>query len=80
MSGAPVSVHPVRAARSCGAAAILWEDDLATPTALRACAAEGLAVWVWTVNAPFRLAERLAEDLEGVITDVPELAVTLARS
>lgn len=75
---APVTVHPVLTAQRCGAGAILWEDDLATPIALGACAAKGLASWVWTVNAPFRLAERLAEDLEGVITDVPALAAELA--
>ncbi|HET9102593.1 MAG TPA: glycerophosphodiester phosphodiesterase [Solirubrobacteraceae bacterium] len=77
---APVTIHPVRAARRCGASAILWEDELATPVALRACATEGLAAWVWTVNAPFGLAERMGDELEGIITDVPALATSLAGS
>ncbi|MDQ2897430.1 MAG: glycerophosphodiester phosphodiesterase [Actinomycetota bacterium] len=78
---APVTVHPVLAAQRSGANALLWADELATPTALRACADAALSAWTWTVNAPFRLAERLSEDgLEGVITDVPGLAVALARS
>lgn len=76
---APVTVHPGLAARECGASVVLWEDALATPTALQACARVGLGAWTWTVNAPFALAERLAEPgLQGVITDVPALAVALA--
>ena len=75
---APVTIHPVRAAVTVGATAVLWDDELATPTALRACAEAELGAWAWTINAPFRLAERLAEPgLEGVITDVPSLAATL---
>ena len=74
----PVTVHPVRAAVTVGATAVLWADELATPTALRACAEAELGAWVWTINAPFRLAERLADPgLEGVITDVPSLAASL---
>ncbi len=55
-----------------------WQDDL---TAERVALARdlGLAVIVWTVNHPDRMAEMIAMGVDGIITDDPARALEVAR-
>jgi glycerophosphoryl diester phosphodiesterase len=54
-------------------------DRLATPRAIRAARALGLATTVYTVNAPKRMQQLAELGVSGIFTDRPELALrTLA--
>ena len=52
---------------------------LLTPRVVAAAHARGLAVRGWTVNAPGEIGRLLALGADGVITDVPGVAVALRR-
>lgn len=52
-----------------------WEPSV-TPDLVEACHAAGLAMICWTCNDPDRIAELGAMGVDGVCTDVPDVALT----
>lgn len=60
--------------RSQGHQAINPWDPLITEELIAAAHAEGLAVNSWTVNDPDRMAQLAAWGVDGIITDVPDVA------
>lgn len=50
-------------------------DPLVTPAYVDAAHAAGLAIYPWTVNDPARISELAAWGVDGVITDVPDVAL-----
>ena len=53
-----------------------WVDELTQPTVV-ACHAAGLQVNTWTCNDPARIKELVAWGIDGICTDIPEVALTL---
>jgi glycerophosphoryl diester phosphodiesterase len=67
---------PVARARACGAEVLVAHASIA-PGLGPAVQAAALALWVWTVNDPARLAAAMADPAVAcVVTDVPDVAVT----
>jgi glycerophosphoryl diester phosphodiesterase len=60
--------------RSQGHQAINPWDPLITEELILAAHAEGLAVNSWTVNDPGRMVQLAAWGIDGIITDVPDVA------
>ena len=58
-----------------GHAAINPWDPLVTQQYVEAAHEAGLAIYPWTVNDPVRISELAAWGVDGVITDVPDLAL-----
>ena len=66
------------AAESCGADVLAPHVTMADEDLLEAASARDVPVLVWTVNASSELARCLRDPrIAGVITDVPDVAVTL---
>jgi glycerophosphoryl diester phosphodiesterase len=59
-----------------GHAAIHPWEPMVTAEAVQACHAAGLAVNTWTCNDTDRLVELASSGVDGVCTDVPDLALT----
>ena len=49
-------------------------DEIVTPRWVRAAHEAGLAVYVWTVDDPRRITQLAAMDVDGIITNVPDVA------
>lgn len=62
----------VRRAEGVAARALHLRKEAATPAALALAAASGLAVRVWTVNAPAEFNRLAAAGVNGIFTDHPE--------
>ncbi len=62
----------VRRAERVAARALHLRKEAVTPAALADLAAAGLAVRVWTVNAPADFGRLAAAGVEGIFTDHPE--------
>jgi glycerophosphoryl diester phosphodiesterase len=80
---APLLRRPPSAARLASLAAWatavgVWHP-LVDARLVAAAHARGLAVRAWTANAPGAIARLLALGVDGVITDVPDVALGLAR-
>ncbi len=52
---------------------------IVTPRFIRAAKAAGLAVYVWTVNAPDDVERLLGWGVQGILTDRPDLTVPVVR-
>lgn len=63
----------VAAARDVGAAWLSPFDSLATAELIAAAHGGGLGVVVWTVNDPARMSELADLDVDGIVTDRPDL-------
>lgn len=55
-------------------------DDWVTPDRVRAAHEHGLLVNVWTVNDPERIVELAEMGVDGICTDVPDLALDVLSS
>ena len=64
--------HAILLAERVNARALHLRKDAATPAALSAARAAGLAVRVWTVNAQADFDRLVAAGADGVFTDFPE--------
>ena len=64
--------HAILLAERVNARALHLRKDAATPAALSAARAAGLAVRVWTVNAQAEFDRLTAAGADGVFTDFPE--------
>lgn len=62
-----------------GHVAINPHDDIVTPRWVAEAHDAGLAVNVWTVDDPARMIELAEMEVEGIITNVPELAIETLR-
>ncbi len=51
-----------------------WVDELTQPTVV-ACHTAGLQVNTWTCNDPARMRELIEWGIDGICTDVPDIAV-----
>lgn len=63
-----------------GHVAIHPSVDGLTADQVRSAHAAGLAVNAWTCNDPDRIAELIAWGVDGICTDVPDLALAVRRS
>lgn len=69
------SLDPVAIALSLGCRSLGPHQERCTPDLIRQAHAAGLLVSTWTVNTPERMRELAAMDVDGIITDVPTLAL-----
>jgi len=58
---------------------LMMEHVLAKPRYVRRMKRRGYMVFTWTVNDPARAAELLEAGVDGIITDRPDLMLTLQR-
>lgn len=63
-----------------GAAGVCLRVDAATPPALDVLRREGLAVVIWTVDDPVRIAELVDARVAGIISNRPASAVAAVRA
>ena len=59
--------------------AINPSDEIITPRWVAAAEEAGLAVYVWTVDDPDRMIELAEWGVDGIITNVPAIAVQALR-
>jgi len=67
----------LRVASAAGSRAINPPDVYITPTFMDAARAAGLAVYPWTVDRPERISELCDLGVDGIITNVPDVAATI---
>ncbi len=67
----------LRLAVEAGAVAINPPDVYITPSFMDAARASGLAVFPWTVDRPERIAELYELGVDGIITNVPDVAAAI---
>lgn len=67
----------VAAARATGATVYAPDFHTAVPGEVAAAHQAGMAVWVWTVDAPDDLRRMLAARVDGIITDQPDRLLAL---
>lgn len=72
-------LFPIELLRSCAADFAVPHWRLVQLGVLGRLRAAGYPVWVWTVNDPDGLGWLLEQDVQGVITDRPDIAVALRR-
>jgi glycerophosphoryl diester phosphodiesterase len=65
----------VAAARDIGAAWISPEDRMTSVELMGAAHRDELRVAVWTVNDPARMGELAELDVDGIVTDRPDLLI-----
>jgi len=65
----------IRRAAAAGHVAIHPWVDLLTPDAVRRAHAAGLAVNTWTCDDPNRMRELMAWGVDGICTNVPDVAL-----
>lgn len=70
-------VEITRRVRSEGHVAVNPWDPLVTPAYIDAAHEAGLAVYPWTVNDPARISELATWGVDGIITDVPDVALQI---
>lgn len=73
--GAPTDVADVLVAKG-HVALHPWVKELAQPT-IDACHAAGLQVNTWTCDDPARMAQLIGWGIDGIVTNVPDVAVKL---
>jgi glycerophosphoryl diester phosphodiesterase len=67
-------MHPARCLEDADAG-VLWQDRMYVDEALVSCIHEaGMALYVWTVNEPEDMRRFLALGVDGICTDLPDLA------
>lgn len=69
--GRPVSISAV--AKICRADAMAMEYSLITHTEIDACRAAGVQLVVWVVNEPARMRHFVDLEVDGMITDRPDI-------
>lgn len=72
--GIPAVAETVERTVAHGHAALHPHDSLVDPALVAACHDAGLAVNVWTVDDPDRMAELAGWGVDGICTNVPDLA------
>ena len=72
--------HAIRLAERVSARALHLRKEVATPPAVAAARAAGLAVRVWTVNAQADFDCLVAVGVDGVFTDFPERFLQIAAA
>jgi glycerophosphoryl diester phosphodiesterase len=72
-SGAIGAIGCAAAARDIGAAWLSPDDAMTSADLIAAAHREGLRTVVWTVNDPARMAELAELEVDGIVTDRPDL-------
>ena len=70
----------VRQARSCHAKVISAEYNVLSPRLVKELKKHGLVVWAWTVNDPDVMAALINWDIDGVVTDSPDMLLHVRKN
>ncbi len=69
----------LKTARELGARQLNLWDPMVNRDVIDTCAAHGVGVWVWTVNAPERAGELVSIGAIGICTDNPQAVTPTVR-
>lgn len=73
LGGGEITPELMEKAAASGAAVIGWNHKDLTEEGLKLAKAQGLRVWVYTVNDPVKAGDLVAMGVDGIISDSPDL-------
>jgi glycerophosphoryl diester phosphodiesterase len=75
----PLGAETIEAARGAGASVFGWRDDRVTRQGIEQIHAAGMKVWVYTVDEVARARELIGQDVDGIISNVPQRMLEVVR-